>query len=299
MLVTHQKKQTGNGLAVTSGFSGLGNFVEEDSLFSILSTEEVGPPVDPNITAPIIYGSQSSTFGSRTVILGSTNVPGTYILPANIGYRFDPSNYKNFNLIAAGGETVDLGELRNRTNGTQSIRVYGSLTPYMLSYIRWSYYPAPDVLNNVLFVFPSLSAYSVDNIQNLPLEKRSFTDNWGGKGFAMFLPHLKAEIRRPNNSFPNLATYNFQSPGSSQGVSVATLEGVSQDLIQDSFVCISAGEFKISGYAAAPTSYTEENTAINDYNTQYGTTYLTLIPDPPTSSAVFEFMGGTVTRFFV
>lgn len=298
--MTHQKKQTGNGLAVTSGFSGLGNFVEEDSLFSILSTEEVGPPIDPNITAPIIYGSQSSTFGSRTVILGSTNVPGSYILPANVGYRFDPGNYKNFNLVVAGGETVDLGELRNRTNGTQSIRVYGSLTPYMLSYIRWSYYATPDQIVNLLFVFPSLSAYSVDNIQNLPLEKRSFTDNWGGKGFAMFLRHFKAEIRRPNNSFPNFATYTFTNPAvSSQGVSVSTVEGVTQDLIQDHFVCISAGEFKISGYAAAPTSYAEENTAINDYNTQYGTTYLTLIANPPENTSILEFLGGSVTRFFI
>jgi len=290
MLVTNQVKQTGDGFAVTGQFLDLVNLNEAETGFAFLSTEEIGPPVDPNLTAPVIYGSQSQTFGSRTVLMGSTSQPGTYTVAANSGYRFDPTDVKGYKLVAAGGETLDLGELRNRTSGTQSIRLYGNIAPYSLSYIRVS---APFF--HKVFIFPNLGVYSVDSITNIPSERVVFTDNWGGKGYATVLSPGEITLRRPNNSFPNVAQYSFTSTSTtSQGVQVHTYEFIEGPFgpAARNFVCVSAGDFKITGLL--PTTFIEENAAITQYNTTYSTSYPTLdIND--SSNYGYTVMGGTVS----
>jgi len=273
MLVTHQTKQNGTGFAVTGAFGTLMNWVEENS-FGILSTEEIGPPIDPSLTAPVIYGSQSTTYGSRTVLCGSASAPGTYILPANIGYRLDWTQIKGYNLIAAGGETVDLGELRNRTSGTQSVRIYGDLTPYKMQYHRWTCY-STEFLTELLWVVPCVGNPTLPDITGLTARRVPFTDNWGGTGFVIDAASMVAfhvDLRHPNNSFPNVATY-----GSPNGVSVHDWAVYEHSTGDDGVgtndyktLCYSTGEFKPSGLTF--TNYVEENLAINNFNQTFSTT---------------------------
>jgi len=275
MLVTHQTKQTGNGFAITAGFGTLTNWVEENS-FGVLSTEEVGPPVDPSLTAPVIYGSQSTTYGSRTVLLPSASAPNqSYILPANIGYRLDWTQIKGYNFIAAGGETVDLGELRNRTSGTQSVRIYGDLTPYKMQYHRWTCY-SPEFLKELLWVVPCVGNPTLPDITGLTTKRVPFTDNWGGSGFvidAAFIIGFHLDLRHPNNSFPNVAVYG--SPNGVQVQDTAVFEhstgddGVYQGT-ELKTLCYSTGEFKASGLSF--TNYVEENLAINNLNQTFSLT---------------------------
>lgn len=314
MLVTHQSKQNGNGFAITAGFAEINNWVEEETAFSVSSTEEIGPPVDPSVTAPVIYGSQSTTFGSRTVILGSTNAPGTYTLPANIGYLLNPTTMRRYTLQAAGGETVDLGELRNRTNGTQSIRVYGSLTPYKLQYVRFTRsigdgtkpipsYPDPFHFES-LFVVPVVGNIIPLDATAFQGRKTPFRDNWGGDGFIFDYSYtdsvvVQGDVRLPNNSYPNCADYVFDgSVNGSNGVRVSTestnaiLLSVDRSNISNDkqVVCISTGEFKVTGLSS--TSFADENFAITSFNSTYGTTKSPINGSATPYRCAFRFLGG-------
>jgi len=299
MLSTNQKKQTGSGFALTAGFWDINNLNETETDFAFLSTEEVGPPTDPSVTAPVIYGSQSTTFGARTVILGSTNIPGSYILPANIGYRLNPADFRDLNLELIGGETIDLGELRNRSSGTQSFRLYGSITPYVLSFIRYTAAGEGGVGNNTYIkVFPSLGPYSVDNIVGLPSQKVAATDHWGGRGYLFKNPDndFSMTLRRPNNNFPNVARYLFSGLGTSPtgGVNVHTWESINPVFGGWPYVIVTSGEFKLSGYGR--TTWAEENSAIDSYNAQYGTSIARIYALNSVYQVDWYFMGGIIDK---
>jgi len=305
MLSVHQKKMNGGNLAVTATFGQLVNWVEEEDKLSVNSTEEVGPPVDPSVTAPVIYGSQSTTYGSRTVILVSTAAPGSYILPANIGYRIVfAANVIGYHLVPAAGETVDLGELRNRTSGTQSIRIYGSLAPYKMQYYRFSVRTSPSVNEAVsenLIVVPTINLVPFDasTVTNFV----TFTDNWGGSGilFTGRSGNLTFRVKRPNNSFPNCARYTWGQVNG--GVTVLTTETLIlylNDLVGSNVnnsIAISTGEFKPSGLAAS-SNLIEESAAVARYNQQFGTNLPSFAGTPP-SVCTFHFFGGLVTSCVV
>jgi len=308
MLSTFQKKATDGSFAITDGFAELVNWVEEESQFSVSSTEEVGPPTDPSVTAPVIFGSQSTTFGSRTVILVSTAAPGSYILPANIGYRINfQAGYQGYNLPAIGGETVDLGELRNRISGTQSIRIYGSISPYKMQYFRFTVrgtFMSPNRTLELLCVAPTINLIPVDfsTITN----KVTFTDNWGGSGILYkragnLSGGFTFEVKRPNNSFPNCARYLSDNGQQTGGVAADTIEAIRfllADFVGDRdtnvSISISTGEFKPSGLAAS-TNFAEENAAVTAYNQQFGTNLQPFV----TSVYRYYFFGGICTSCLV
>jgi len=143
-----------------------------------------------------------------------------------------------------------------------------------MQYHRWTCY-SPEFLKELLWVVPCVGNPTLPDITGLTTRRVPFTDNWGGTGFvidAAFIVGIHIDLRHPNNSFPNVATY-----GSPNGVSVHDWLVFEHSTGDDGYgtsdlktLCYSTGEFKPSGLAL--TNYVEENLAINNFNQTFSTT---------------------------